>query len=140
MSNVSVRTVSQSVEAPVKQQVISVRNTSQTVEAFIQEIKVRQLTQRVVVNPTTKGVSVINSGPVGPPGPPGSNGAAIAYIHTQSVEASSWVINHNLGFRPNVTVEEAETGAIVWGAEIHHSNNQLELQFNVPRAGEARLS
>lgn len=76
----------------------------------------------------------------GPPGPPGSTGGSVSYVHTQAVAASSWVINHNLGFYPSYTVEEAGTGHVIMGAEIHHSNDQLEIQFNTPRAGTARLS
>jgi hypothetical protein len=97
-------------------------------------------TQRIVVDPISNAISVTNAGPPGPPGPPGSNGSAIAFEFTQVTPASSWVINHNLGFKPNVTVEEAGTGNIIMSGEIHHSDDQLELQFNTPRAGVARLS
>lgn len=37
-----------------------------------QEINVEQKTQRIVVNPTTGSVSVVNAGPQGPTGPAGS--------------------------------------------------------------------
>lgn len=103
-------------------------------------IAVEVKTQRIVVNPVSSAISVVTAGPIGPPGPPGSNGSAIAYVHTQVTPASSWVINHNLGFHPNYSVEEAGTGTGLWPAEIHHSDDQLELQFNTPRAGVARLS
>lgn len=103
-------------------------------------IKVRYSTQRIVVDPATNSISVTKSGPQGPPGPPGSNGTAIAYEHVQVAEDASWVINHMLGYRPNWNVEEAGTGAYLEPAPIHHSVNQLELQFNTPRAGTARLS
>ena len=97
--------------------------------------------QKIVVNPATQRVTVVLSGPPGPPGPQGpSGGAASSYFFTQAASASSWVINHNLGFRPNVTVEEAGTGYLIMCSEIHHTVNQVELQFNIPRAGTARLS
>jgi len=103
-------------------------------------ITVKSNTKRIIVDPVANSATVILAGPPGPPGPPGSNGAAISYVHTQVSPSSSWVINHNLGFLPNVTVEEAATGYGIMGAEIHHSINQVELQFNTPRAGTARLS
>ena len=96
--------------------------------------------QKIIVKPGTTRISVVKSGPPGPPGPPGSNGAAIAYVHTQVTPSASWVINHNLNFHPNFSVEEAETGTGLEPAHIHHSDDQLELHFNTPRAGIARLS
>lgn len=95
-------------------------------------------TQRLLVNPAMASVTVIKAGPQGPAGIAG--GDAANYEHTQVSAASSWVINHNLGFKPNVSVEEAGTGNGILASEIHHSNWQLELQFNTPRAGTARLS
>lgn len=95
-------------------------------------------TQRLIVNPAMASVVVTKAGPSGPAGIAG--GDAANYEHTQALAASSWVINHNLGFKPNVTVEEAGTGQVIMCSEIHHSNWQLELQFNTPRAGTARLS
>lgn len=107
------------------------------------QVRVRQLTQRIEVDSGTNRVSVIAAGPVGPAGPqgpPGSGGNGIAFEYTQVAPSASWVINHNLGYYPSFSVEEAGTGLAVEPAPIHHSNNQLELQFNTPRAGKARLS
>lgn len=78
-------------------------------------------------------------GPQGEQGPPGANGTAINYSHTQVVPASSWIINHNLGYRPNVHVED-DSGVDLMPAIIQHSITQMELQFNVPRSGVANLS
>lgn len=95
----------------------------------------------VTVSIGTPSTSVISAGPVGPPGPPGpAGGDSGSYLYTQVDPASSWVINHSLGYLPNVTVEEAGTGYIIMCSEIHHSVTQVELQFNIPRAGTARLS
>lgn len=103
-----------------------------------QRIDVSSPTQRLEVNPGTQRVVVINAGPQGPPGV--SGGGAGHFEYNQVVPASSWVINHNLGFRPNITVEEEATGHEILCAEIHHSAYQVELQFNTPRAGTAHLS
>lgn len=107
------------------------------------ELIVRQLNQRIIVDEATRRISVINAGPPGPAGeqgPPGSGGNGIAYEYVQASPNASWVINHNLGYFPNFNVDEAGTGVGLEPAWIHHSNMQLELQFNTPRAGTARLS
>lgn len=97
--------------------------------------------QRIELVPGTQTSVVVQAGPVGPPGPTGpAGGESGSYEYTQVAPASSWVINHNLGYRPNITVEEAGTGYIIMCSEIHHSVTQVELQFNIPRAGTARLS
>lgn len=101
------------------------------------QITLQSFTQRIVVD-ANSAISIVNAGPQGPPGV--SGGSAASYFHTQVAPASSWVINHNLGFRPNVTVEEETTGDDIMCSVIHHSVTQIELQFNIPRAGSAYLS
>lgn len=65
--------------------------------------------------------------------------AAGTYTHTQSAASASWVVNHALGYFPNVSLTD-ENGNTLWGNIIHHSPNQLEAQFNTARTGIARLS
>lgn len=105
---------------------------------YDQVIEVLPSDQTIVVDPATQTVQVIRSGPQGPPGAAG--GDAAHYEHTQAIAASSWVINHNLGFFPNVHATETSSGRNLNGAVIQHSTTQLELQFNTPRAGTAWLS
>lgn len=98
--------------------------------------------QKIIVNSGTNQVSVVRSGPQGPrglPGPPGASGEGAVFEFTQVAPSSSWVINHNLGVYPIFNVIETGTEAPLWPGEIHHSVNQLELTFNTPRAGIARL-
>lgn len=105
-------------------------------------IKVRQNTQRIIVDPGTHDIKVINSGPIGPrglPGPPGASGEGAVYEHVEALPNSSWLINHNLGVHPVYSVVEASTGLALEPGEIHHSLNQMELTFLTPRAGIARL-
>lgn len=96
--------------------------------------------QQIVVDSATSAISIINAGPQGPPGPPGESGQAISFEYDNATPASSHVINHNIGYKPNVLVEEYTTGEDIMCSIIHHSNTQLELQFNIPRAIRARLS
>lgn len=98
--------------------------------------------QKIIVKPGTQRVSVVRSGPQGPPGPQGPAGAsgdgAVFEFH-QAVPSSSWVINHDLGVYPIYNVVEDGTELSLWPMEVHHSLNQMELQFLTPRAGIARL-
>lgn len=103
-------------------------------------LRIASSTQRIIIDEGTKSVSVVLSGPPGPPGPPGANGTAISFEYTQATPASSHVVNHNLGYKPNYMVEEYTTGADITCSVIHHTINQLELQFNTPRAIVAHLS
>jgi hypothetical protein len=71
---------------------------------------------------------------VGPQGPSGSAG----YGHTQNPAATSWIINHNLGYKPVVQVYD--TGSQEIEAEIAHlSLNTVSILLTAPTAGFARL-
>jgi hypothetical protein len=63
----------------------------------------------------------------------------VSYTHSQSAAAAQWVVTHNLGFKPNVTVFDS-AGDVVEGHIIHNSINQLTLQFSSPMSGIAQLS
>jgi hypothetical protein len=77
-------------------------------------------------------IEVLSEGPEGPPGPAGQ-----AFVHTQAVPASEWVINHNLGTRPAIVT--LTTGGIeVFGDVLHASLNQARVTFVAPLAGFAR--
>lgn len=82
----------------------------------------------------TQQISLINTGLMGPPG-----AAADAFQFTQAVAASEWIINHNLGFRPNVV--PMTNGGLKMVAEIlHMSTNQVRVYFDAPTAGIATCS
>mgnify|MGYP003387066120 CR=1 FL=1 len=88
---------------------------------------------QVVIREIGSLVTVSSVGVQGPPGPAGSN-----YSHQQPVASSTWTINHNLGFKPSVTVlssggQEIETEV------LHTSVNQCLVYFIVATAGSARL-
>lgn len=77
-------------------------------------------------------------GPQGPPGTDGSPGTH--YTHTQGVASTTWFVNHNLGFQPNVAVivdsEDVSDGVLV----THTDVNALTVTSDVPIAGEAECS
>ena len=73
----------------------------------------------------------------GIPGVPGLSGAG--YVHEQSVAASTWTINHNLGFRPSA--ELFTTGGSEFEAEVINTTiNQTIVYLLTARAGSARLT
>jgi hypothetical protein len=82
-------------------------------------------------------VELLTEAVQGPPGPPGANGTGSTHTHTQSAAAAEWVINHNFGYRPSVTLYSTG-GAEIEGEVLHTSVNQARAYFAVPVAGSAR--
>jgi hypothetical protein len=61
-----------------------------------------------------------------------------AFVFTQSVAASTWTINHNLGYVPSVEIFDSGSQEIE--ADVSHpSVNTAVIVFAVPIAGFARL-
>jgi hypothetical protein len=90
-----------------------------------------------VAGPTGPAGPTGSQGPQGPQGTPGS--APQSYIFDQAVPASTWVITHNLGYPPNVTVVDSALTTIE-GSITYDSNNQITLSFTTSFAGKAYLS
>ena len=63
----------------------------------------------------------------------------VAYQHTQGTTSSSWVIQHNLGFYPNIVVQDS-ANSIVEGEIVYDSVNQVTLNFQAAFSGMAYLS
>jgi hypothetical protein len=61
-----------------------------------------------------------------------------AYVHTQSTPATTWTINHNLGFRPAVELLDSGSQEID-GAISHPTVNQTVITLSPATAGLARL-
>ena len=79
-------------------------------------------------------------GPTGAQGPPGLSGPpGVTYNHVQSVISGSWVVNHNLGFRPTISVLTAG-GLEVEPGIIHLSVNSVQLDFLTPMSGSAHFT
>lgn len=64
---------------------------------------------------------------------------ALAYEHTQGSVSASWVITHNLGFKPNVTVVDS-AGNIVEGEISYTNSNSITVSFQSAFSGNAYLS
>ena len=63
----------------------------------------------------------------------------VAYVHTQGVPSDSWVIPHNLGFFPNLTVQDS-SGTIYEGEITHTNSGSLTVSFSSAFSGTAYLS
>lgn len=63
----------------------------------------------------------------------------VSYSHTQGSSATTWSIEHNLGFYPSVTVFMS-SGDTVEGSIEHQDVNNLTITFSVAISGTAYLS
>jgi hypothetical protein len=67
------------------------------------------------------------------------NGAP-SFAYTQATPLSTWIVLHNLGFRPaGVTVFDQD-GVQVEGSVQHANTNQLSLSFSQPISGLVLIS
>ena len=69
----------------------------------------------------------------------GPKGDSAGFSFTQAVPATTWTINHNLGFHPAVSLYSAG-GVQMMGSVLNLSLNVLEVSFEVAVAGTARLA
>jgi hypothetical protein len=65
--------------------------------------------------------------------------ADVRYVHDQPITQSSWVVLHNLGKFPGVTLVD-ESLRVIEGDVQHVSLNRVDITFAVPVAGKAFLS
>lgn len=79
-------------------------------------------------------MSIIEVGTQGPPGP----GAAF-YTHNQPVASATWVINHNLGYYPQISLFTVG-GAEFEGEIVNITVNQAIVYLAVATAGSARCA
>lgn len=61
------------------------------------------------------------------------------YVHEQGVASDIWVINHNLGKMPSITITDS-AGNVVEGAERYIDENTVEIRFNGAFKGKAYLN
>jgi hypothetical protein len=106
--------------------------TSVVVSSVTNTVDVTTETGTVVVAvPVTNTVTATTVGPQGPAG-----GSAFEYL--QAAPATTWTINHNLGYRPSVELLDAGSQEID-GDVAHPTINQTVVTLNPASAGLARL-
>lgn len=79
------------------------------------------------------------SGDVAVTGPPGPPGLDSHYAHVQSSPSSVWVINHELGKYPSVTVVDS-SGTEVVGDVEYLSVSSVRVTFTGAFSGKAYLN
>jgi hypothetical protein len=85
---------------------------------------------------TTRVVTVARQGP---PGTPGADGIGAPYVHTQTVPADVWVIDHTLGHEAASIAVYDSTGSEVTGDAVNTSPTRVTVSFSGAFAGVARL-
>lgn len=86
----------------------------------------------VVKEPSVKVVTLGIQGPPGPSGPAGTD-----FEQAFNSPLAQWVVNHNLGKRPLVTL--LTTGGVEMGGDVIHTTiNQLVVNFSSAVAGRIR--
>jgi hypothetical protein len=90
-----------------------------------------------VVLPNSPVVQVFPAGgPPGPPGPPGPSGNTFRY--SQMTPSATWVVNHNLGKHPSVTIVLDGQGWVISDIDYLDDNN-ISIQFPTPVTGTADM-
>lgn len=62
----------------------------------------------------------------------------VSYVHYQTISDDQWIINHDLGFKPNITVVDLSGNVIE--ADYQYSGNTITATFSQAIAGAAYLS
>lgn len=71
------------------------------------------------------------------PAASGSTPAGNGFEFTQASPALTWIVNHNLGYNPVVTV--LSVGGLMLDASVLHTSvNQVQITFLSPTAGSVR--
>ena len=82
-------------------------------------------------------------GPAGPTGATGATGpqgpSGQSFTYTPADARTTWIIAHNLGFNPNVTVSDS-VGTEYFGQISYTNSNSLTLTFSQAVYGTAYLS
>lgn len=106
---------------------VAVTRTTATIEVRRGSVLpfVRQLTQRRVRVQTSRTVFT---------------GTQSSYEHTQSVAATQWTVNHQLGRRPAAVSVLSPGGVEVDAAVTHVTINQLVVEFAAPYSGSVRAA
>lgn len=77
-------------------------------------------------------------GKEGPPGPPGT-GDGGTYVHDQSIASNEWIIVHNMGYFPSVSVVDS-SGAWCIGEVNYVDSSKITVRFAGEFSGKAYLS
>ena len=88
----------------------------------------------LVVEPEQPVAALVAAGEQGPAG-----ASSASYQHNQASAAETWIVNHNLGYRPAVSAYSVGSQLMLANI-IHASLNQAQILFDGPVAGYATCS
>jgi hypothetical protein len=74
-------------------------------------------------------------GPQGPRGHSGPKGDDLFYEHDQMVASNTWLVSHQLGKNPSVTIIDS-AGTTVFGDITYIDKNTLSIYFSFPFSGK----
>ena len=69
----------------------------------------------------------------------GGGGGPMSYVHVQPTVSATWMVEHDLGWFPNVTVIDS-AGSTVEGDIAHIDTTMLTISFSGAFTGHAYLS
>ena len=64
---------------------------------------------------------------------------ATYYVHNQAVASDTWTVTHNLGYNPNVNIQDTAEDT-VFGRVTYLNLNSLQISFSAAFAGTAYLT
>jgi hypothetical protein len=104
------------------------------------------VTTRLVFNPLTGQLDLVEPGPPGPPGPQGPQGppgqpalaGTGALLYTQSVPALVWEVEHPFPYRPDVETFDNDGNEII-GDVSHPDLGVVRVEFGFAMTGTMRL-
>ena len=61
------------------------------------------------------------------------------YVHVQNEASSIWIVDHQMGRYPSVTVVDS-AGTMVFGEVVYNNENQVTITFTAAFSGKAYLN
>jgi len=89
---------------------------------------------QVIINQDAPNQVLVIGGGIG-----GNSANTRRHVHTQSTASAEWVIMHELGGHPSVTIVDSANTA-VFGEVQYDSTTQVTVYFTVPFSGLAYLT
>lgn len=97
-----------------------------------------EISGTVEVNQLNITAEIIATGPRGEKGEKG-DGGDLNYVHYQSTPSEKWLINHNLGKYPSVSIVNS-AGSVVVGDVVILDENNVEVSFSGSFSGRAYIN
>jgi hypothetical protein len=103
------------------------------VEPVVLDVVDGEITLEVIGEVGPRGIQGIQ-GEIGPPGPPPA-----FYRHHQTSASDQWLIQHDLPYRPAVTIVDS-AGTVLIADVVYVDDLNVQVGFSAPTAGYAYLS